>query len=559
MNTNDAKEYLARREIPQLFESLLTGLMYYRPDDPIDYLEGCLIKARELGGPDKVRWDTFVGQDKKSLPPLNGGQSRRSLFRNVMPDSPNFPYRRYDRLPPISQFSIESDSDLSETAELIEEYEVFDPSRPRPKVILVIGGPGSGKGTQSLKIAERYGFQYMSVGELLRKKMIHNATSNRKWSLIAKIITNGELAPQETTITEIKQKIMKIPDANGIVIDGFPRDVGQALSFEDQICTPDLVVFLACTNHRLKERLQKRAEQQGRPDDNPKAIDRRLTNFKQNTIPLVKYFQERGLIVTLDADRDEEEVFCDISTTLDNKLFPSKEPAAGPSELDLSLLGETSLADVACKYDEVRSVRRPRRTLCFSASACLNLCVCVCVLSGGPGSGKSLQCERMEERFGLRHVALGDLLCNELQSHGDRGRLLRDVLERGEQLPEDTLLELLCDAVAAAVRQGKGIVISGFPGDLRHVQAYEAKMGEPGAVLLLSCSADTMSSRLQCRGRSTSGLHRDGVLHRRAESFCGASQAVAAHYERRKLLHTVDAERSPDEVFAQICQAMETF
>lgn len=61
---------------------------------------------------------------------------------------------------------------------------------------LCLGGPGSGKGTQSLKIAERYGFQYVSVGELLRKKMIHNATSNRKWSLIAKIITNGELAPQ---------------------------------------------------------------------------------------------------------------------------------------------------------------------------------------------------------------------------------------------------------------------------------------------------------------------------------------------------------------------------
>lgn len=61
------------------------------------------------------------------------------LCVTVLPDSPNFPYRRYDRLPPISQFSIESDSDLSETAELIEEYEVFDPSRPRPKVILVIG------------------------------------------------------------------------------------------------------------------------------------------------------------------------------------------------------------------------------------------------------------------------------------------------------------------------------------------------------------------------------------------------------------------------------------
>ncbi|XP_076600544.1 adenylate kinase isoenzyme 5 [Chaetodon auriga] len=563
MNTNDAKEYLARREIPQLFESLLTGLMYYRPDDPIDYLEGCLKKARELGGPDKVRWDTFVGQEKKSLPPLNGGQSRRSLFRNVLPDSPNFPYRRYDRLPPISQFSIESDSDLSETAELIEEYEVFDPSRPRPKVILVIGGPGSGKGTQCLKIAERYGFQYVSVGELLRKKMIHNATSNRKWSLIAKIITNGELAPQETTITEIKQKIMKFPDANGIVIDGFPRDVGQALSFEDQICTPDLVVFLACTNHHLKERLQKRAEQQGRPDDNPKAIDRRLTNFKQNTIPLVKYFQERGLIVTLDADRDEEEVFCDISMTLDNKLFPSKEPAAGPSELDLSLLGETSsLADAACKYDEVEE----EEDTGYAEGATENYCTeqrkpKVIFMMGGPASGKSLQCERMEERFGLRCVTLGDLLCTELQSHSDRGRHLRDVLERGEQLPEDTLLELLCEAVASSVRQGKGLVISGFPRDLRQAEEYEAKVGEPSAVLLLSCSADTMSSRLQSCGRPAfrPASDTDGVLHRRAESFCSDSQEVASHYEGKRLLHTIDAERSPEEVFAQICQAMEAF
>ncbi|XP_074544362.1 adenylate kinase isoenzyme 5 isoform X1 [Halichoeres trimaculatus] len=565
MNTNDAKEYLARREIPQLFESLLTGLMYYRPDDPIEYLEGCLKKVTELGGPDKVRWDTFVGQEKKSLPPLNGGQSRRSLFRNVMPDSPNFPYRRYDRLPPISQFSIESDSDLSETAELIEEYEVFDPSQPRPKVILVIGGPGSGKGTQCLKIAERYGFQYVSVGELLRKKMIHNATSNRKWSLIAKIITNGELAPQETTITEIKQKIMKIPDAKGLVIDGFPRDVGQALSFEDQICTPDLVVFLACTNHRLKERLQKRAEQQGRPDDNPKAIDRRLTNFKQNTIPLVKYFQERGLIVTLDADRDEEEVFCDISMTLDNKLFPSTEPAAGPSELDLSLLGDTSsLADLTCKTEEVEE----EEDIGFAEGATESYCTeqkkpKVVFVIGGPGSGKSLQCERIEERFGLRRVTLGDLLCTELQSQNDRGRHLRDVLERGEQLPEDTLLELLCDAVAAFVRQGKGLVISGFPRDLRRAEEYEAKMGGPSAVLLLSCSADTMSSRLQCRRGSSSSFQstpdREDDLHRRVESFCNDSQEVAAHYEHKKLLYTIDAERSPNEVFSQICQAMENF
>ncbi|KAJ7408528.1 hypothetical protein BTVI_59304 [Pitangus sulphuratus] len=337
MSAGEAKEYLARREIPQLFESLLNGLMCYKPDDPIEYLESCLQKVKELGGPEKVKWDTFVSPEKKTLPPLNGGQPRRSFLRNVLPDNSTFPYRRYDRLPPIQQFSIESDTDLSETAELIEEYDVFDPARPRPKIILVIGGPGSGKGTQSLKIAERYGFSYISVGELLRKK-IHSTSSNRKWSLIAKIITTGELAPQETTITEIKQRLMQIPDEEGIVIDGFPRDVAQAISFEDQICSPDLVVFLACSSQRLKERLLKRAEQQGRPDDNLKATHRRLMNFKQNAVPLVKYFQEKGLIITFDADRDEEEVFSDISSAVDSKLFANKEAAAGPNELECSLI-----------------------------------------------------------------------------------------------------------------------------------------------------------------------------------------------------------------------------
>lgn len=562
MNTNDAKEYLARREIPQLFESLLTGLMFYRPDDPIEYLESCLKKVRELGGTEKVRWDTFVGQEKKSLPPLNGGQSRRTLFRNVMPESPNFPYRRYDRLPPINQFSIESDSDLSETAELIEEYEVFDPSRPRPKVILVIGGPGSGKGTQSLKIAERYGFQYVSVGELLRKKMIHNATSNRKWSLIAKIITNGELAPQETTITEIKQKIMKIPEASGLVIDGFPRDVGQALSFEDQICTPDLVVFLACTNHHLKERLQKRAEQQGRPDDNPKAIDRRLTNFKQNTIPLVKYFQERGLIVTLDADRDEEEVFCDISQTLDNKLFTSTEPAAGPSELGVSLIGESSSPlDLGCKYDQMEE---EEDETCYAEGTTDSYCTeqkkpKVVFLMGGPGSGKSVQSERMEERFGVRRLTVGELLCHELQSYSSRGRHLRDVLERGESLPQECLLELLCEAVSSSVRMGKSLVISGFPRDVRQAQGYEDKMGEPSLVLLLSCSPETMCQRGLRSVTSRAGVDPDREAEREKSSdqFIRESRAVTQHYERKSLLHTIDAERSPDEVFSQVCSVLE--
>ncbi|KAM6220005.1 adenylate kinase isoenzyme 5 isoform 5-T5 [Rhynchocyon petersi] len=496
MNTNDAKEYLTRREIPQLFESLLNGLMCSKPEDPVEYLETCLQKVKELGGCDKVKWDTFVSPEKKTLPPLNGGQSRRSFLRNVMPENSNFPYRRYDRLPPIHQFSIESDTDLSETAELIEEYDVFDPTRPRPKIILVIGGPGSGKGTQSLKIAERYGFQYISVGELLRKK-IHNTSSNRKWSLIAKIITTGELAPQETTITEIKQKLMQIPDEEGIVIDGFPRDVAQALSFEDQICTPDLVVFLACANQRLKERLLKRAEQQGRPDDNLKATQRRLMNFKQNAAPLVKYFQEKGLIMTFDADRDEDEVFYDISVAVDSKLFPNKEAAAdksGSIDLDPSMMLDTGeIIDTGSDYedqgDDQLNVFGEDTVGGFMED--LKKCKIIFMI-GGPGSGKGTQCAKLVEKYGFTHLSSGELLQKELSSGSERSKLIRDIMERGDLVPTGIILALLKEAMAASLSDTKGFLIDGYPREVKQGEAFGRRInaeGTPEDVFLRVCGA----------------------------------------------------------------------
>ncbi|XP_058572910.1 adenylate kinase isoenzyme 5 isoform X3 [Neofelis nebulosa] len=536
MNTNDAKEYLARREIPQLFESLLNGLMCSKPEDPVEYLESCLKKVKELGGCDKVKWDTFVSQEKKTLPPLNGGQSRRSFLRN------------------------ESDTDLSETAELIEEYDVFDPTRPRPKIILVIGGPGSGKGTQSLKIAERYGFQYISVGELLRKK-IHSTSSNRKWSLIAKIITTGELAPQETTITEIKQKLMQIPDEEGIVIDGFPRDVAQALSFEDQICTPDLVVFLACANQRLKERLLKRAEQQGRPDDNLKATQRRLMNFKQNAAPLIKYFQEKGLIMTFDADRNEDEVFYDISVAVDSKLFPNKEAAAGSSDLDPSMMldtGETidTGSDYEDQGDDQLNVFGEDTMGGFMED--LRKCKIIFMI-GGPGSGKGTQCEKLVEKYGFTHLSTGELLRNELSSESERSKLIRDIMERGDLVPSRIILELLKEAMLASLSDTKGFLIDGYPQEVKQGEEFGRSIGDPHLVICMDCSADTMTNRLLQRNQSSPLVENNTTtIAKRLETYYRASIPVIAYYEMKTQLHKVNAEGTPEEVFLQLCTAIDS-
>ncbi|XP_027729861.1 adenylate kinase isoenzyme 5 [Vombatus ursinus] len=554
MNTSEAKDYLTRREIPQLFESLLNGLMCYKPEDPVEYLESCLQKVKELGGPEKVKWDTFVGQEKRTLPPLNGGQSRRSFLRNVMPENANFPYRRYDRLPPIHQFSIESDTDLSETAELIEEYEVFDPTRPRPKIILVIGGPGSGKGTQSLKIAERFGFEYISVGELLRKR-IHSTSSNRKWSLIAKIITTGELAPQETTITEIKQKLMQMPDEEGIVIDGFPRDVAQAISFEDQICPPDLVVFLACTSQRLKERLLKRAEQQGRPDDNVKATQRRLANFKQNASPLIKYFQEKGLIMTFDADRNEDEVFYDISLAVGSKLFPPTEAVAGPSEFDLCVDAGDGIdagSDLEDQGDDEINV--------FGEDTMEDLAEDlkkskIIFVIGGPGSGKGTQCEKLVQKYGFTHICAAELVRNELASASERSLLIREPLERGDPVPVDIVLELLKDAMAAHLGEDtKVFLIEGYPQEVKQGEEFERRIGQPHLVICMECSADTMTSRLLQRNPDD----RAEAVTQRIQTYYQALVAMTAHYEKNTQLHKINAEGSPEEVFLHICTAVDS-
>ncbi|XP_048469691.1 adenylate kinase 5, like isoform X2 [Rhincodon typus] len=309
--------FLARR----CCRSMLTGLMYYRPDDPIEYLEGCLQRVRELGGLEKVKWDTFITQERQLLPPINGGQGKKPVFRS---EPSVAPYRRYDRLPPIqAQFSIESDSDMTESSGLIQEYDVFDRTKARPCIIFVIGGPGSGKGTQTAKMARQYGFEPISVGEILRRQMLHHATSDRKWELIAQIIANGELAPPETAIEELKHQFMKHQDAKGFIVDGFPKEISQAFTFEEQIGSPDLVLLLACSNHRLRQRLEKRAVQQGRPDDNSHAIERRVETFKQNINLIVKYYQEKELIVRLDADREEDEIFCDINAVVLKRLFPA--------------------------------------------------------------------------------------------------------------------------------------------------------------------------------------------------------------------------------------------
>ncbi|MGH0119041.1 UNVERIFIED_CONTAM: hypothetical protein FKN15_061710 [Acipenser sinensis] len=524
---------------------MLTGLMYHRPEDPLGYLESCLQKARELGGPERVRWDTFITQDRRPLPPINGGQSKKTVFRAE--PAPLSPYRRYERLPPIqAQFSIESDSDMTESTGLIQEYDVFDPYKPRPPIIFVIGGPGSGKGTQTAKMAQRYGYVCVSVGEILRNQLLHHAPSDRKWELIAKIIANGELAPQETTIEELKQQFIKHQDAKGFIVDGFPREIAQAFTFEEQIGSPDLVVLLACSNPQLRQRLEKRASQQGRPDDNTHAIERRLETFKQNIGLIAKYYQERALVVRIDADREEGDIFADISATVEERLFPKGIEAEGFTDPDPM---QEQYEDEEGEFDNAEGqVEGFLLTDQLIMADKLKNSKIIFVV-GGPGSGKGTQCERIVQKYGYTHLSTGDLLRAEVSSGSERGKKLSAIMEKGELVPLDTVLDMLKDAMIAKVDVSKGFLIDGYPREVKQGEEFEKKIGAPTLLLYIDAGAETMVKRLMKRGE-TSGRVDDNeeTIKKRLDTYYKATEPVIAFYEGRGIVRktsTVDVIELP--------------
>ncbi|XP_039177408.1 adenylate kinase isoenzyme 1 isoform X2 [Crotalus tigris] len=526
--------------------SMLTGLMYYQPEDPISYLEGCLTKVRAMGGPEKLQWDTFLSQE--DVQPTAGGLNKKALFHSA---SPSAPFGSYQDVSCVqSQFSIESDSDMTESTGLIQEYDVFDPERPRPKIVFVIGGPGSGKGTQSRRMAAHFGFVAVSVGEILRAQTLRRVASDKKWELIGKIIADGELAPSETTFEELKQQFIKHPKAKGFVVDGFPRDIGQAFLCEEQVGSPDVVIFLACSSQQLRQRLKGRAQEQGRLDDNPHAIERRLETFKQNAQLIGKYYQEKGTLVRFDADGEEDEIFAAISSCIQQRLQPERKRI-----LDLPLQSFFSPCQDSPKEEQRKEqtegvvTPEPFR---MAAEKLKNHKIIFVV--GGPGSGKGTQCEKIVQKYGYTHLSTGDLLREEVSSGSDRGKKLSAIMEKGELVPLDTVLDMLRDAMLAKADKSKGYLIDGYPREVNQGVEFEKKIAAPTLLLYVDAGKDTMVKRLLKRGE-TSGRVDDNeeTIKKRLDTYYKATEPVIAYYEKKGIVRKVNAEGTVDEVFKQVC------
>ena len=182
--------------------------------------------------------------------------------------------------------------------------------------ILILGPQGAGKGTQAKRIAEEYGIAHIATGDMLRASLADGDPLGVK-----RILDQGLLVPDDVMVELIRSRLAE-PDAeDGFVLDGFPRTMAQAEALDAtlrEIDRPlDLVLELRVPDEVAVERLRRRAELEGRPDDTPEAIRRRLRLYHEETEPLVEYYRSRGNVVGIHGDRSENAVFAEIQQALE--------------------------------------------------------------------------------------------------------------------------------------------------------------------------------------------------------------------------------------------------
>merc|ERR1719498_2349871 len=181
-----------------------------------------------------------------------------------------------------------------------------------PDIIFVLGGPGSGKGTQCSRIANEYGFVHLSAGDLLRAEI---QAGSKDGALIAGMIRDGKIVPQEITIRLVRQAMAARPGCR-FLIDGFPRALGQAAAFEEMVGHAKMVLFFDAPDEVLTERLLKRGATSGRTDDNEEAIKKRLVTYHSQSQPVISAMEPRGIVKKIDATNSPDDVFADVEKAL---------------------------------------------------------------------------------------------------------------------------------------------------------------------------------------------------------------------------------------------------
>ena len=191
-----------------------------------------------------------------------------------------------------------------------------------PSVVFVLGGPGAGKGTQCLNIVKEFGYTHLSAGDLLRAE--RKKPGSKVGEEIERHITNGTIVPVEVTCGLLKNAMDEVMDKdankNNLLIDGFPRNLDNREGWDKEMgdkSNVKFVLFFDCSEEVCMQRCLDRGQAgSGRSDDNKESLNKRIVTYNNSTRPIIDYYNEKGMVHTVDASKSPEEVFAEVK-----KLF----------------------------------------------------------------------------------------------------------------------------------------------------------------------------------------------------------------------------------------------
>ena len=188
--------------------------------------------------------------------------------------------------------------------------------------IILFGPPGSGKGTQSEKLIEKYGLKHLSTGDLLRSEIARQTPLG----LEAKnLMDKGQLVPDEVVIGMISSALEANPDSKGFLFDGFPRTTAQSEALDKllKLKQTEIGVLLAMevSEEELVKRLLNRGLTSGRSDDNNETVIRaRIVEYKDKTTVVANYYSQFDKVVTIKGEGTVEEIFSALCSEIEKRL-----------------------------------------------------------------------------------------------------------------------------------------------------------------------------------------------------------------------------------------------
>lgn len=183
--------------------------------------------------------------------------------------------------------------------------------------VLVLGPQGSGKGTQAKRLSNDHGIPHVSTGDMFRA-LDETSPLGRE---VKAIMDRGDLVPDEITIRMIRERLHEDDAGAGFILDGFPRNLAQAEALDEMLQdigrTLDAILFFDLDDETAKQRALGRAHEEGRTDDTPETIARRLSVYHSQTEPVVEYYRTTGKLVPLHAARPVDDVEREIQKALE--------------------------------------------------------------------------------------------------------------------------------------------------------------------------------------------------------------------------------------------------